>query len=62
MRVRVKLMTISNVPASALGDDPEKVIKKARAAVAAVLALQDEDDIYIGEIELVEDDEERKYS
>lgn len=27
MRVRVKLMTF-NVPASALGDDPEKVIKR----------------------------------
>lgn len=62
MKVRVKLMTINNVPASALGDDPEKVIKKARDAVAAVLAIQGEDDIYIGEIELVEDDEERKYS
>lgn len=28
MKVRVKLMTINNVPASALGDDPEKVIKR----------------------------------
>lgn len=62
MMVRVKLMTISNVPASALGDDPEKVLKKAWEAAAAVLALQDEADIYIEEIELVEDDEERKYS
>lgn len=62
MKVRVKLMTINNVPASALGDDPEKVIKKAWDAAAAVLALQGPDDIYIEEIELVEDYEERKYS
>lgn len=62
MKVRVKLITINNVPASALGDDPEKVIKKAWDAVTAVLALQGEDEIYVEEVELVEDDDERKYS
>ena len=57
MKVRVTLMTSNDVPISCLGKDPEKKVKSAWDALAAILRLQGDDDIYVESTEIVEDGE-----
>lgn len=54
MKVRVTLMTENDKPVSALGDNPEKELRKGWELVCALLNMQSDDKATLENAEIVE--------